>query len=504
MQLKSSIEERASRRWVVRGVVWAAAIGTLACGGDDSSSGTSSGKTVEASAEAVTWSKDIAPLIADKCVGCHTQNGIAPFSMDSYEKAKPFAALMAKAVEDGRMPPFLAQETDACKPRLPWANDLRLKPEQKQMLRAWADADAPEGEVASAVKVTSKLSGTLQREDVAMPIPEAISVAGAKDLHTCVIVDPGLKEDSYVVGRFITAGNAAVLHHVVSYVITPGKNDDGSDQSKAQLAAAVMAEKGVGPGGRYDCFGGPALNTVSTEMLDAWAPGGIPNLAPPDSGQPIDKDSLVLLDMHYHPTGGGEQVDTGTKLSLMLTTEKPAYVSKVILLGNFDQRRETPYGVGDIVKQPDEDVAAFTIPANAKDHVEEVTWQWKLPAGNELQVYTMGTHMHFVGRDMRITLDHAAPKDGEPDSECLIETPAWDFNWQRGYAYDAPRESLPTFRDGDLLHMRCVYDNTLGNQFVAQALTARGLDAPIDVNLGEDTLDEMCLGALGIMYPNAQ
>ena len=473
------------------------AVGASCTGDDDASQDTP--------AETVTWNADIEPLVANKCGGCHTEGGIAPFSMDSYKSAKPFASAMASAVESGTMPPFLAQETESCQPRLPWANDLRLSGDEKKLLRAWADAKAPEGKSKAAGKVESSLSGELEREDVAAVMPNEVKVAGTKDIHTCAIIDPGLTEDAFVVGRMITAGNSAVLHHVVSYIIQPGKNPDGSDRDKEQLRAALREAKGVDVGGRYDCFGGPALpEGIQVEMLDAWAPGGIPNLAPPDSGQPIDKDSLVLLDLHYHPTGGPEEIDDGTKLSLMLSEEKPAWVSKTILLGNFDEHDDSNmYGTADIVQQPDEAEPEFLIPAGESRHIEEGTWTWKLAPSLSLMVYGAGTHMHYVGRDMRVTLEHPARDGAEASDECLIETPRWDFNWQRGYMYAADsRDELPTFRDGDVLRLHCEFDNTLDNPNVAQALAARGLDEPVDVKLGEDTLDEMCLVGVGIMYPN--
>ena len=53
-----------------------------------------------------------------------------------------------------------------------------------------------------------------------------------------------------------------------------------------------------------------------------------------------------------------------------------------------------------------------------------------------------------------------------------------------------------------LIKFHCDFDNSMDNQFVVQALADRKLKAPVDVKLGEDTLDEMCLGALGIMYVN--
>ena len=75
-------------------------------------------------ARPVTWHEDIAPLVTEKCSSCHEEEGIAPFSFESYENAKKYAGLMVEAVESGRMPPWLAEDTDECQPRLPWKDDL--------------------------------------------------------------------------------------------------------------------------------------------------------------------------------------------------------------------------------------------------------------------------------------------------------------------------------------------------------------------------------------------
>jgi hypothetical protein len=472
------------------------------CGESEKKSGKSDTSDEAGDVDSVTWHLDVAPIVVEKCSGCHREGGVAPFSMESYESAKPFAKQIAEAAEEGRMPPFLAQDTKDCTPRLPWLNDIRLSDAEKKTLRAWADAEAPEGDADEAAELIQPAKAVLEREDAILTIPEEVTVSGNKDLHRCVIIDPKIEEDSYVIGRLITAGNPAVLHHVVSYVILPGTNEDTTPRTKAQLEEAVKAQKGVGIGGSFDCFSGPAFDgtVVRTEMLDAWAPGGIPNLAPEDSGQPLDKDALVVLDMHYHPVGEAQK-DSTTKLSLMLSKDVPSRIARTILIGNFEGVRDTMYGVGELLMQKGESKPEFLIPADAKDHVEEMTWTWKAVQGEGLRVMGMGTHMHYVGRNMRVTLEHKSKGTGD-DSECLIETPAWDFNWQRGYGYDAKFEDLPLMAAGDVLRMRCVFDNTMDNPFVVEALDDQGKDAPVDVPLGEDTLNEMCLAAIGITYAN--
>ncbi|HKP58542.1 MAG TPA: hypothetical protein VJV78_17570 [Polyangiales bacterium] len=453
----------------------------------------------------VSWQADIAPIVHEKCTQCHQDGGIAPFSMQEYATVKGWASAMADAVEQDLMPPFLAQETDACKPRRPWYDDLRLSDHQKSLLRRWARAGAPEmprAEATHAPHLPARPIPRLEREDVIMRLPEPIVVSGARDIHTCVVVDPGLEKDSYVVGRTITAGNAKVLHHVVTYVIEPGKTAEGAPRDKSQLEAVLRERKGIGAGDRYDCFGGPGLNGLTTTMLDAWAPGAMPNISPPGSAQLVDKDALVLLDVHYHPTGQSE-TDADTKLSLMLTDERPELINQIILVGNAQKEREEyPEGVSELVRQPGEVQAEFVIPPDVTDHVEDMSWTFKLPPGFQLKVYAAGTHMHYVGRDMQVRLEHTDTTSDADREECLIQTPKWNFNWQRGYAYDAQYAELPTIKNGDKLKLHCLYDNTMQNRFVAQALHERDMNAPVEVKLGEDTLDEMCVGAIGVLYPN--
>jgi hypothetical protein len=148
---------------------------------------------------------------------------------------------------------------------------------------------------------------------------------------------------------------------------------------------------------------------------------------------------------------------------------------------------------------------AFVIPAGSRDHTEAMDLIIPKEIAVPIKIFAVATHMHYVGTDMRVELDRSkrsggAPA-GEPVEECLLETPRWDFHWQRGYSYDAPFDQLPTVQAGDVLKLRCRYDNSMQNRFVAAALKEQGLGEPREVRLGEQTLDEMCLAALGVAFP---
>jgi hypothetical protein len=455
-----------------------------------------------------TWYHDIQPIVHLKCGACHRPDAIAPFSVQDYASAKGFASLMADSVEAGRMPPFGARESADCTPRHKFADDPRLTAEEKKLLRAWAEGGAPAGDKASAAPLEEPASVTIERADVVMKLPEPILVeeTGKGDLHTCIIVDPKIEKDGYVVSRQVTSGNEKVLHHVTTYVVSPALAD-GTPITREEMNAAFQKAKGAKVGEHYDCFGGPTLDStgLSYALLGSWAPGAKPVTSPPDSGQPVKAGSVVVLDMHYHPLASGPETDDSTEYTLQFADSVPRYVASPIFMGFADAKQpvfdDSPMGVQQLLKQPGETEPAMVIPAGASDHVEEWTFKWKLPQ-TPLKIYFASSHMHYAGRNLRVTLEHADDQGKEGALECLEETPAWDFNWQLGYSWDVDYDGLPTIHDGDTIHVRCTFDNTRDNPAIAKALDAAGHKDPVDINVGEDTLDEMCLSLMGISYPN--
>lgn len=57
---------------------------------------------VGAAPDTVTYYGNVRPILAEHCVGCHVNGGIAPIALDTYEAASDAAALM---------PPFLADNS---------------------------------------------------------------------------------------------------------------------------------------------------------------------------------------------------------------------------------------------------------------------------------------------------------------------------------------------------------------------------------------------------------
>jgi len=421
----------------------------------------------------VTWHQDIAPIVAQKCSGCHVGGGIAPFSLTTYAQAFPFAALLLDAAEDRSMPPFLAESTEECQPRFGFVDDPRLVDAELALLRAWVEAGAPEGDPKTAAPLPAPPDLELADADIHLEIPAKVKVTGDQDQYVCFSIDPGLAEPTWIDGLQVTPGNDKIVHHVLVYL--------DPDRVSEQL---------MGADGSYPCFGGPGLS--NTALIAAWAPGALPIVPPETVAMYVEAGSRIVLNVHYHPTGSDEQ-DDSTTVHMRRHIGPPAFVGLLALIGN---RSTESSGLLPGPNDPG-GIPTFLIPAGAALHTESMQIE-VTPELPELRLFGVGAHMHYVGTDMRIAVERPDPGPGDPAEECLLQTPRWDFAWQRGYNYAAGLDELPRVHPGDRVSLRCTYDNSLNNPFVVEALAEQGLDTPQDVHLGESTLDEMCLGVFGV------
>jgi len=57
---------------------------------------------------AVTFSKDVLPILQKNCQSCHRPGQVAPMSLVTYQEARPWAKAMKAAVAMRKMPPWFA------------------------------------------------------------------------------------------------------------------------------------------------------------------------------------------------------------------------------------------------------------------------------------------------------------------------------------------------------------------------------------------------------------
>jgi hypothetical protein len=414
------------------------------------------------SAARPNWHEDIAPLVVEHCEGCHVSGGIAPYPLESYEDAGPLAPAIVQQVEARLMPPWHAIETDECQPPAAFKHDARLSDEQIQLLRDWADIGAPEGDPALAAPLppspTLDLPGPSATPQMQSPV--TVEPSGSTlDFFHCLSLDPGNAQDVYLDGMQVIAGNSQIVHHVLIYV-------------------DVSATSATWPGGLYSSCGGGA-GIPDALLVGAWVPGGLPMETPAGVGIRLPAGARIILNMHYHAKVTGPEVDDGTGLALRWQATAPEYVSEFTLIGAPAE--------GQLTTSP------FMIPAGATGHQEVVDYTVPNIGLADVRVFSVLNHMHKVGVDMKTSVIR-----GGGQEECLVQTPAWDFNWQRLYEYDVPIEQSFQVQTGDVVRVRCTYDNTLDNPAVVEALNEVGLDEPQNVGLGEATLDEMCIVGVGV------
>ena len=90
-----------------------------------------------------TFNKDIAPILYQNCAICHRPGEVAPFSLLTYQDAARRAKLISTVTEKRYMPPWKAEHGYG-----EFANERRLTDGQIELIKAWADAGAPEGDPA--------------------------------------------------------------------------------------------------------------------------------------------------------------------------------------------------------------------------------------------------------------------------------------------------------------------------------------------------------------------
>ena len=447
-------------------------------GDDGSGSSGADGGTSVTPAGAVTYYKDVLPIVQAHCQKCHVDGGIAPFALTTYDDAKNVVGLLVDATQKRTMPPWGAADTTECAPPKPWKDDMRLADAQIATLKAWQDGgalagDPKDGPAPRAPDATDLTNATFSMTTTPYTLTQPT------DEFRCFVIDPKLAQATYFNGAFFIPGNKSVVHHVLLF----------SDPQRA-------SEKLADATGQYDCFGG--ARTPGGGLLAAWAPGGVPMELPANVGTPLAASSLLVMQIHYHPHSAVRNDPDQTKVQLRFTAAAPDYIAVTSLIGNFNG----PLGTGGDGLQPgpnDNGAPKFLIPANVSGHTE--TMRFTMPASQkgvptpQVFLYSVGAHMHLVGVDEKLSVHYATPPQGAPADQCLLQVPQWNFNWQRAYVYDTPIESLPVLHPGDQLTVRCGYDNTMKNPALADALSQQSLTAPRDVKLGETTLDEMCLGA---------
>lgn len=393
---------------------------------------------------AVTFFRDVLPIVQRSCMACHRDGSIAPFSLERYEDAWMWREAIAASVTARTMPPWLPGAD--CNT---YTNDPSLPSEDVETIAAWVAEQGPRGNPDDAPPMPDFDTGGLPRVDLSLSAPEPYTPVGADD-YRCFLLDWPLDAPAYVTGFHAKPGNPSIVHHVIAYNITP---------DNVPTYDALDAED---PAAGYPCFGGPggSVSDPGTGLwIGAWAPGGGAAPYPEGTGLRMEPGSKVALQIHYNTAGGGTGSDQ-TTLELMTDTqvEREAFMLLWADIEWLGGNMPIPMG------NPDVEHTWALDPTLVMDFLTDV-----VPPDSPFLIHSSSHHMHLLGTSARQDIVRA---DGT--NECLVDIPRWDFGWQSAARFTEPVR----FDPGDTLRLSCHWSNAAGTA---------------DVNWGEGTGDEMCL-----------
>jgi len=403
----------------------------------------------------ITYHKDVAPILRNHCMMCHSEGNAGPFTLTSYDDATDWIKMGLREIKAGRMPPAQVESDLAIR------NPNTLSAAEVKTLESWIKSGKPEGDENSAVTLAPLPDYSKFQEDLGPPDiileqgkPFHLGPMGS-DIYRHLVFTLNNSADLRVRAIQLLPSNRTIVHHaLIGYLPHtealealrdcggPGPTFTVGDQGPG-----FWARHGVGfriPPPRPD--GMPLIS-----FLSAYVPGTSAYMAPADADFIIPAGSDLIAQMHYHRNG--IQSEDSTRIGLWLRKDgkiPPKLVNIRFLHGDF-----------------------VVIPAGIKDM--KVSAEWTVP--EDCMIAGIAPHAHLLAQSMDATAIL-------PDQTrfTISKIPHWQYEWQQPYFFKEPR-LLPK---GTKIRFSAIYDNSAANP-------KNPFSPPRPVFLGESTTDEMLL-----------
>jgi peroxiredoxin len=299
-------------------------------------------RTPKDSDGSVTYARDIAPVLHNRCVSCHREGQIGPFTLTEYEDVVAWADMCLEVIDDGRMPPWGANPEHG-----EFANDARLTPAEKELFHKWVDAGTPEGDPNDLPAPQKFVDGwRIPKPDAVYKMPAECEVpANGTVPYKYFIFDPGFTEDKWVYGAEARPGNPEVVHHLILFYIPPGQEEPRPED--------------------------PLFNAIA-----AFAPGMPAVVGPEEFALRIPAGSKLAFQVHYTPNGKAT-TDLSEAAVVFSDPKKVKKEVRIAAAMNFK----------------------FLIPPFHPNYpiAAEKTFE------EDTLLYTMTPHMHYRGKAFRFT-----------------------------------------------------------------------------------------------------
>jgi mono/diheme cytochrome c family protein len=326
--------------------------------------------------KAVTFHRDVEPILQRRCQECHRPGEIGPFSLLSYESARKNARTIKEVVTSRRMPPWHADPKIGA-----WENDRRLSDAEIETVATWVDGGAAAGEASDAPAAREWPKGwRIGTPDQVYTMEKAYRVKAEGTIpYQYFEVKTELTEDVWVQAMEIRPGARQVVHHILVFLEYPRAR--GKEQPP------------IDGGLFYGYFG-------------VMVPGEQPMVFPDGMGKKVPVGGTFHFQIHY--TANGEAAMDQSSIGLVFA-KKPV-TREVVTRGIINQGIKIPAGKAD-----HEETATITIPYDA-------------------EILSFLPHMHVRGKAFRYVAIYA-----DKTEEVLLDVPAYDFRWQTIYRLKEPK-----------------------------------------------------------------
>ena len=394
-------------------------------------------------AQDITYSRDIAPILQEKCVTCHNPEGIGPMPLQSYQQVSPFAALIKDRTSKRIMPPWHIDTTTGIQE---FKNDASLSDEQIATISAWVESGAPEGNpehLPAPIAISSgsawQLTEQLGPPDLIIKsTPFDVIANGQDQWWTPDVPFEGMEKDrwlraaefkpSYPLGK-------KVVHHGHAVLVPEG-----------ETRQVALARYGVGK---------------------SW------EIYPDGTGMKVPANGHIAWNLHYFPVGA-EGEDDVVEVGLWFYDE--GFTPELETAGEAMFRVD---GLNGMARGQD-----IVIPPHGYQ-VLQGTHVLDAPA----VIHSYRPHLHMRGKVM--TMEAILP-DGR--KEVLSQVNKYNHNWQISYLY--ADDAKPLLPKGTVLQFTSVFDNTINNPL--------NPDPEQWVVFGRRGVDEMSHAWVGITYMNEE
>jgi peroxiredoxin len=395
---------------------------------------------------AVTYYRDVLPILQERCQECHRPGEVAPFPLTTYPQAVKWAADIKDATRERKMPPW--KPVDG----LPMHGERRLTDDELARLAAWVDGGTPRGDPATAPAPRHFSDGwQLGPPDLVLSVDDEFTLgAEGSDLYRCFVLPTRLPQERDVIAVEVRPGNRRIVHHAVLFVDSTGR----ARQLQAAPQGRNQGKDDHGPGYSMPMNLAFLPGFLPEGGLGGWAPGLVIHPLSGGAGFHLPRGADVVMQLHYHRNGRVEKDRTTVGLYL---APRPAErrIQGLVVPGQF-----------------------LAIPAGAERYrVTGTVW-----LRQDCHLHAVMPHMHLLGREMKLTM---TPPGGTPRT--LVAVKDWDFNWQETYFF----QELVSAPAGTRFDVEAFYDNSAGNP-------NNPYSPPRPVVFGLQTTNEMCLGFLGL------